>query len=324
VAGRDRRRTRLLLTLLLLTAFTLITLDYRSGGSPFSFLRSGASAIFGPLERAATAIARPVGNAVSSLGHLGRDQARIKKLQDENARLNEQLRLGQLDKNRLDEFNRMYRLSQQGQMKTVAARVVALGGGLGFEWTAAIDVGSRDGITKRMTVINGDGLVGRVESVGPTTSTVLLAIDNEFKVFTRLAPGLETGYVTGAGANQMTLSLLSQTAAVRAGQTLVTVGPALGSVFVPEVPVGTVVRVNRTPGALTRSAVVRPFVDFTGLDIVGVVIKAPPRLPRGALLPPSPTPSPTPVPTAPPSPGASVSPSPGRRTSPTPTVTRSP
>jgi rod shape-determining protein MreC len=324
VAGRDRRRTRLLLTLLLLTAFTLITLDYRSGGSPFAFLRNGASAVFGPLERAATAIARPVGDAVSSLGHLGRDQSRIKKLESENARLNEQLRLGQLDKNRVDEFNRMYRLSQQGQMHTVAARVVGLGGGLGFEWTAAIDVGSRDGITKRMTVINGDGLVGRIESVGPTTSTVLLAIDNEFKVFTRLAPGLETGYVQGSGPNQQTLSLLSQTAAVRAGQTLVTVGPALGSFFVPEVPVGTVVRVNKTPGALTRSAVVRPFVDFTALDIVGVVTKAPSRLPRGALLPPSPTPSPTPLPPPPASPGASPSPSPGRRTSPTPTTTRSP
>lgn len=315
------------MTLLLLTAFTLITLDYRSGGSPFSFLRSAASAIFGPLERAATAIARPVGDAVSGLGHLGSDQTRIRKLQDENAALQQQLRLGQLEHDRVGEYERMYQLTARGRFTTKAARVIGIGGALGFEQTAAVDVGSRDGIRKNMTVINGDGLVGRVESVGPTTSTVLLAVDREFTVFARLAPGLETGYVSGSGEpGALTLTLLSQNAPLRAGQTLVTVGPADASIFAPEIPIGVVRRVQQTPGALTRSADIRPFVDFTGLDIVGIVTKAPPRLPRGALLPPSPTPSPTPRPTLPPSPGASVSPSPGRRAgvSPSPTPSRSP
>ncbi|MFL6239232.1 MAG: rod shape-determining protein MreC [Actinomycetes bacterium] len=323
MAGRDRRRARLLLTLLLLTAFTLITLDYRSGGSPFGFLRSAASSVFGPLERAATAIAKPVGNAVSDLGHLGRDRSHIKQLEDENAQLNEQLRLGQLDKTRLDEFNRMYGLTQRGRMRTVAAHVIGLGGGLGFERTAAVDAGSRDGIRKNMTVINGDGLVGRVERVGPTTSTVLLAIDANFRVFTRLAPGLETGYLRGVGPAEMTLSLLSQTATVHTGQTLVTAGPSVGSFFPPEIPVGVVTHVEQTPGALIRSAQVRPFVNFTGLDIVGIIVSAPKELPRGALLPPSPTPSPKPRPSTP-SPGTSVSPSPGRRTTVSPTPTHSP
>jgi rod shape-determining protein MreC len=201
-------------------------------------------------------------------------------------------------------------------MKTVAARVVGLGGGLGFERTAVVDVGSRDGIKKNMTVVNGDGLVGRVERVDSTTSTVLLAVDRNFTVFARLAPSLETGYVTGIGPHSMTFALLSQTAPVRQGQTLVTVGPAGSSLFAPEIPIGVITTVQQTPGALTRTAEVRPFVDFTNLDIVGIVTKAPTRLPRGALLPPSPTPSPTPPP--PPSPSTSVSPSPGR-TSPSPT-----
>jgi rod shape-determining protein MreC len=325
VVGRDRRRTRLLLTLLLLTAFTLITLDYRSGGSPFGFLRNGANAIFGPLERAATAIAHPVGNAVSDIGHLGRDQSRIKSLENENAQLKEQLRLGALDKTRYDEFVRMYDLTQKGRMKTVAAHVIGIGGGLGFEWTASVDAGTRDGIRKNMVVINGDGLVGRVERVGPTASTVLLAVDRSFTVFARLAPGLEVGSVTGNGVQRsMNLTLLNQAAIVRTGQALVTVGPSIGSIFAPEIPIGVVTHVEETPGQLTRSAQVRPYVDFTALDIVGIVISAPKTLPRGALLPPKPTPSPSPTqsPGATPSPGTSVSPSPsGRRSSPSPTRT---
>jgi rod shape-determining protein MreC len=316
VAGRDRRRTRLLLTLLLLTAFTLITLDYRGGGSPFGFLRSGASAIFGPLERAATAIARPVGHAVTSLGHLGRDRSRINKLQDENRQLQDQLRLDMLNRDRLTELQNMYGLTQRGRMRTVAAHVIGLGGGLGFEWTAAIDAGSQDGIRKNMTVINGSGLVGRVEAVGPSTSTVLLTIDTNFRVFTRLAPGLETGYVQGVGPGSLTLSLLSQSASVRAGQILVTGGPAVGSFFAPEIPVGVVTQVRLTPGGLTRTAQVRPYVDFTALDVVGVIVQAPARLPRGALLPPSPTPSPTPPPRTAPSAGASTTPTPSPSRSP--------
>ena len=36
-----------------------------------------------------------------------------------------------------------------------------------FSWTVTIDAGSRDGIRPDMTVLNGDGLVGRVKTVGP-------------------------------------------------------------------------------------------------------------------------------------------------------------
>ena len=75
---------------------------------------------------------------------------------------------------------------------------------------------------------------------------------------------------------------------------LVTVGTAGDSFFAPEVPVGMITRVQRTPGALTRTADVRPFADVTSLDIVGVVTKAPRTVKRGSLLPPSPMPSPSP------------------------------
>ncbi|MDX6285877.1 MAG: rod shape-determining protein MreC [Frankiales bacterium] len=318
--NRSRRRSRLLLTLLLLTSFTLITLDYRSGsGNPFGFLRSAASSVFGPLERAATAIARPVGDVVSSLGHLGRDKKRIDNLERENQALQERLRLGELNQARSAELAKMDALAGRGGFTRVAARVIGFGGGLGFASTATIDVGSRDGIKAKMTVINGDGLVGRIETVGRTSATLLLANDRKFTVFSRLVPSLEQGPVTGQGPNRpLTFSLLSQTASLKVGQNLVTVGTAGGSFFVPEVPVGVVSRVRQTPGALTRTADVRSFVNFSSLDIVGVITKAPRTLPRNALLPPSPTPSPTRTPVTPvsPLPSGSASPSPGATASP--------
>jgi len=43
------------------------------------------------------------------------------------------------------------------------AHVISVGSSLGFEWTATIDVGSRDGVRVNATVVNGKGLVGRVK-----------------------------------------------------------------------------------------------------------------------------------------------------------------
>ena len=50
-----------------------------------------------------------------------------------------------------------------------------------------------------MTVLNGDGLVGRVTTVGPDTATVLLANDPDFTVGTRMEKTDELGFATGQG-----------------------------------------------------------------------------------------------------------------------------
>jgi rod shape-determining protein MreC len=54
--------------------------------------------------------------------------------------------------------------------------------------------------------------------------------------------------------------------------------------------VGTVVSVHSSPGSLTQTALVRPFVDFTALGVVGVVVQVPKHNPRTSILPrPAPT-----------------------------------
>src|SRR5204862_5265574 len=93
---RDSRRARLVLALLLLTALTLITVDYRTnGGGP---LRSIGNAVFGPMERAVSAVARPVGSFFSSLGHLSSYRSENERLRKRNQQLRGQLRLTDTDR----------------------------------------------------------------------------------------------------------------------------------------------------------------------------------------------------------------------------------
>lgn len=309
---RDRRRTRLVLALLLLTSITLITLDYRSGsGSPLGPLRSLVSAIVGPVERAAAAIVRPVRGALDDLGNLGSSKDRIKELEDENAKLRAENNQAELYASRLRELSKINRLAGLGQYRIVKAQVVALGDAVGFEYTATIDAGTKDGIKPDLTVINGDGLVGRVKTVGRDTATVVLAVDPVSTVYGRLEGSLKIGTITGAGRADLTFELLDANARVRKGDRLVTFGSRGKGPFVAEVPIGTISSVESTPGALTRSAKVTPFVDFTALDYVAVVLESPRTIPRDAVLPPRPRPSPTPTlaPTGTPSPAPSGSPS---------------
>jgi rod shape-determining protein MreC len=288
---RDSRRARLVLALLLLTAFTLITLDYRSGaGGP---LRTIGNAVFGPIERAVADVARPVGSFFTSLGHLSSYKSDNAKLRKNNQALREQLRLTDGDRAHLQSMERLLDLAGRAQFKIVPAQVVAVEGALGFEWTATIDVGSRDGIQPNMTVIDGDGLVGKTVEVGPSSTTVLLGRDPKFTAGARLERTNDIGHVDGGGRQPMTFTLLGSSSTMRPGDRLVSFASIGNRPFVAEVPIGRVTKVLPAPGQLFRTAIVAPFVDFTSIDVVGVVVAPTRAVRRDSLLPPSPSPSPS-------------------------------
>ncbi|MET7856678.1 rod shape-determining protein MreC [Streptomyces sp. NPDC005318] len=297
---RDTRESRLLLVLLIAIAFALITVDIRGGeGSPVDGARRAAATAFGPVENGVAAAVDPVGNAIGAIRASGRRHDRIAALEQQNAALKTKLGSDDRNRNRVRALDKMLKTSAAGQYGIKAAEVVAIGAAQGFSWTVTIDAGSHDGIKRDMTVINGDGLVGRVTTVGPDTATVLLANDPDFTVGTRMEKTDELGFATGQGDRPLSVQFLNGKAKVKKGDRLVTFGSSKGKPFVPGVPVGEVVRVDPSGGALTRTVYVRPFVGFTKLDIVGIVVQAPREDPRDLVLPKKPKkpekPKPTPT-----------------------------
>lgn len=306
--NKDTRRTRVLLALLLVTSLGLITLDYRGGDrSPLGGLRSVAAAVFGPVEQVAAAIARPVGDAVTKVSSLGENGDSLTRLRRENEELTRQMRTGALDRKRAAELDGLLRLTGAGRYRIVPAQVIAIGAAQTFSWTVTIDAGTRDGVRADMSVLNGDGLVGRVKTAGPSTATVLLAIDPDSSVGVRLEASLEVGFTTGQGMSDLfDLRLLDGQSTVERGDRLVTFGSQGDTPYVPGVPVGEVRSVQGSPGSQTRTATVDPYVDFSALDLVGVVVEPPRKDPRDAVLPPRPesTPRPTVTVTVTPKPAA--------------------
>ncbi|MEU1507965.1 rod shape-determining protein MreC [Kitasatospora sp. NPDC005748] len=286
---RDTRESRLLLILLVAVAFALITVDIKGGeSSPLGGARRAAAGVLGPVERGAATVVDPVGDTVRAFRDATGHSGRTDQLARENTELRQKLASSDMAGGRTKQLDDLLRTAGSGGYTVKAAQVIAIGPAQGFSWTITIDAGGDDGLTRDMTVINGQGLVGRITTVAPTTSTVLLASDPGFSAGARLEGTGEIGFASGGGTSAMKVSLLNGKAQVKEGDRLVTFGSQSGRPFVPGVPVGKVVQVEATPGQLTKTILVEPFVQFTRLDLVGVVVVPPRTDPRDAVLPPAP------------------------------------
>jgi rod shape-determining protein MreC len=199
----------------------------------------------------------------------------VQALERQMVRLRAQLSQEQLSKTEYAQLVTLLRLAGRGGYRVVAANVIAVG--QGYEQTITLDVGSRDGVSPEETVLNGAGLVGTVTSVSPWICTVLLATDATAVAGVRVVGSGQMGWVTGAGKGLpgpglLQLHMLGASNVLAPGQQLVTSASIGDRPYVAGVPVGVVTRTRSGAGMLTGIALVRPFVDFTALDVVGVVI----------------------------------------------------
>jgi len=281
------RRTRIALAVLVVASLTFVILDLRGGEGPMSSARSAISAVTGLLQRGAATVFSPLTSAGDWWTTWRNQAGQIAELSQENEELQLALRQAESDRARADALDELLRVATAGRYRVAPAEVIAVGPAQDYAWTVTIDVGSLDGIEREMTVINGQGLVGRVLKVNQTTSTVVLLVDASSAVGGRVATTEEIGIVAGTGRqDSLDFQLLDPLAELVIGDSLVTFGSRDGRPYAPGVPIGEVVDITGTAGQLTRVATVRPFADVSQLSIVGVVVRPPREDPRDSVLPP--------------------------------------
>jgi rod shape-determining protein MreC len=275
------------LVVLVVAALALIGFDYRDGSSSFMRdLRSTGGSVFGAAEHGASAIGR-------FFDRSGSGSSQTTALQRQVVQLRAELNQARLSKRDYVQLRKLLLVAGAGQYRITAATVIAVG--QGFQQTVTLDAGSGSGIHVDDTVLNGQGLVGEVTAVTSSTATVRLADDSSSVVGVEVAPRGQEGVVTGPGnssanAGLMRLQMLSSNAIIKPGEALVT---AASNPYVPGVPVGVVARLESRTSSLTALALVRPYVNFGALGVVGVVIARPAHNPRFSVLPPLPHPGPT-------------------------------
>jgi rod shape-determining protein MreC len=301
VASSGGNRSRLLLVLLLVSSLFLITLDLR-GVNLASGIRSGVSTVISPVENLFTKVFSPVGNFASDVRNFGQSKKQITELSKQIDLLKANQILDEDKVSQLNQLRNVLDLAGSGGYQVVAARVINRGSTETFKETLTIDVGSRSGITKNMTVISESGLVGVVKSVTSNSSIVLLMSDPTFKVGVRIAGTQSIGVVSGQGGSTYLLQLLDATGEIKEGDALVARGSAGDRPFVPGVPVGIVTSVNSDASSITQNADVESSANLEKISVVAVVTAATKGDPRDSLIPrPRPKPVapviPTPTPT---------------------------
>jgi rod shape-determining protein MreC len=273
---------------LVLACLTVMTLDHDPGpGSPLEPARTAMGSVLGPVESGSSAVVRPV-TALGGWFHTRKQmQNDIAELQSQNSRLKAQQATSQYERNQLDEYRGLTSAAGTLGQALVPAHVVAYGPAQSFSRTVTIDAGSDAGVRPDQTVLNDDGLVGRVLRVTRTTATVLLIVDTESVVGGRVGASMKVGFLRGRGGlgdhGTLDLQLVDDADAPAEGDSIVTWGSRDGAPYVAGVPIGRVTAVYASLRESTQHAVIRPYVDFGSLDLVGVVVPTSTRSDRGVI-----------------------------------------
>ncbi|MCW2807638.1 MAG: rod shape-determining protein MreC [Marmoricola sp.] len=276
--GRQRGgSSRAVVGVLVAASLTVITVDAAGGDhSPIDPARAAIGNVIGPIESTTATAVRPFRETMAYFSSNDDLRADVARLSAQNSRLRSEAEQVPLDRNRLRELDGLTKTANETGYALVAARVVGMGPMQSFSRTVTIDAGTSSGIHKDMTVLNNDGLVGRVLSATRTTAVVLLVLDTDSVVGGRLGSNLEIGFLRGRGVTgdrgRLDLDLVDHSVSPATGDVVVTWGSQNGVPYVAGIPIGKVESVYSTPRELAKHAVIDPFVDFTSLDVVGVVV----------------------------------------------------
>ena len=138
-----------------------------------------------------------------------------------------------------------------------------------------IDRGQRDGVAVNMPVLTTEGLVGRIDQVGLTTSQVLLIGDPNCQVSAVVVTGNARahGVVTSSSLNLLDPTLVDFTymdrqSPIKPGDRVSTSG--LGGYFPAEILVGHVVATNSVDFGLYTEARVKLAANLKNLEMVWV------------------------------------------------------
>ncbi len=161
---------------------------------------------------------------------------------------------------------------------TLAAEVVSWDPS-GWYQTITIDKGFLDGIQIGMPVINARGVVGKITALSRHYSRALLLIDPNFAVDSYVQRNRVYGIVSGYKNGICRMQYVQQNQDVKEGDVIVTSGMA--GYFPKGLPVGTVSKIRINKAQLFQEIYVKPFVDFSRLEEILVILKERPVLNYG-------------------------------------------
>lgn len=263
--------SRKLIVLILFVALLLTVIGITKNRPEFSPVEKIILDITAPLQKSFTKLtnsARRSWQGVAELRNLKQQKEELGKevrnLRDENRQLKEQT----LENQRLRE---LLIFRPKIPYQTVGAQVIGRSVNNWFAFIT-IDKGAQDGLSKGMSVVTINGLVGQINGVTEHTSRVLLILDQNSAVSGLIQETRENGIVEGGAKSNglLVMTGLPRDAKVKQGDHVLSSG--LGGIFPKGLYLGRVAKVEAEPYGISKRAVVTPGENFNALEEVLVII----------------------------------------------------
>lgn len=257
----------------IITIIILVLLIFLSNveTSKLSYLESAVSSIINPIQRMVTDLKNKVQGNTNYFADMESIKAENQELKQKNSQLETELRELEIIKAENATLQNYMNLTQKySAYNTIPAYVINKDVS-NYSSNLVLNVGSKDGVKEKMTVIADKGLVGYVVSVTENTSKVQVIIDAASTVSCTISTTNENIICKGTLENDQILraSYIPTGAELIKGDSVYTSG--VGGIYQKGIIIGTIKEIITTSNITDRYAIVEPAVDFSKIDTVLII-----------------------------------------------------
>ncbi|KMT63959.1 rod shape-determining protein MreC [Catenovulum maritimum] len=249
-------QTRIIIAVLLSVCFMFV--DHKLNG--FEQVRVYLNSLVSPIQYAANLPQKMLywsSESLSSRSHL---LAENQKLKESHLVLSEKLQRLAILQRENDQLRALLDSPLRQDMRKMVTEVMSVESNPNSQ-QVVINRGQLNGVFEGQAILDENGIVGQVVSVGSTTSRVLLITDHTHSIPVRVARNGVRSLAAGSGIyNRLTLSFVPHSTDIQEGDLLVSSG--LGNVFPEGYPVAEVTKVRFNESLPFAQIVAKPIAKL--------------------------------------------------------------
>lgn len=265
---------------LLITNLVIMAVDARDANGQHKILRVWTQAFASPLQSTSSKVTGATSGFFQQIWNFRGTAAENEQLKERLAKAESELHAARQAEAENERLKALLGLSEKNEIKSVPARVIARDPSIWFN-TITINRGSTSGVEVNMPVVTGGGIVGRVITVSPWASQVMLLTDEKAgagAVVGQLGQSGALGSVRGRadlGVSVIEMRYVSGLEQVEVGDYVMTTGQ--DGIYPPGLNIGKVVDVKKGTATQAHQILIQPGAQLDHLEDVAVLLYHPPQ-----------------------------------------------
>ncbi len=235
--------------------------------------RNAVQTLISPGQTVVTKAFDGVDNFIQNIRDNQALRQELEQTKQQLAQYQELVRKYQHYADRNEELSKLLNITEEyGDYEYVHATVIAKSPGI-FFYQFTVNKGSLDGISVNDTVINGDGLIGRVSEVSLNSATISTLLDESTYVSSVMTASRDMVMVYGdyqvKTEGKLMMEYIPSSTNIKVGEAVETSG--IGGIYPGGLIIGTVDAFVQEGSGIEQYALIRPTVDFSKLETVMIL-----------------------------------------------------